>query len=51
MLQTIQMLRVGQRLGRCVFVIGLERLVDFFRLVAEIEDERIFLARTGSVQA
>src|ERR1035441_5975319 len=49
-LEPVQVLRVRQRLGRRVLVVGLEGLKDLLRLVAEIEDERVFLARAGAVE-
>ena len=50
-LKPVQVLGIRERLGRCVFVIRLEGLEDFFRRVAKVQDERVFLACAGAVQS
>lgn len=49
-LETIEVLRVRQWLGRGVFVVRLKSFEDFLRRVAEIEYERVFLSRAGAVE-
>ena len=50
-LELVELLRRGLLPYRRLFVIGLEGVEDLLRLVDEIEDEGLFLARVGAVEA